>query len=478
MEFRTLVAALTALTTLILISIAATGCGVAGGGSSQPTKPIASITAPANGSNFAVGQEVRVAFSSADVKGVAQVELSIDGEPIRVEVVNPPVNSFAAAHTWMPQVVGSHVIEVRAFNVDGQASDLTQISVTVLEGAAVAATPTLPPMTPTPTLTLFTPTPTVTPESLPQPTPVPTEKKPMVTALVGLNVRTGPSVNYPVFGLLAKGESAEITGRDQFSGWWQIVFASAEGDRGWVAAGAEFSTATDAENVPVVGAPSLPAAPAPTATPTEAPSPLKPTIHSFTADRYSIAPGEQVTLRWDLSNAEAAFLRYGNVEEGVVAPGSKIVSPASDTIYTLVARNQAGETVAEVTIKVGGSTPTPVPVYRDGKIRIVNGQSVDFDQGVVQDAGGSGADFYWNGTQQRFTPQGGATGALLRMPSGDISLNDCLSATYGQPITGVDGSALVTGCYITSEGRYGKFFVSDWDINANLTITWLTWDYR
>ena len=131
----------------------------------------------------------------------------------------------------MPQVVGSHVIEVRAFNVDGQASDLTQISVTVLEGAAVAATPTLPPMTPTPTLTLFTPTPTVTPESLPQPTPVPTEKKPMVTALVGLNVRTGPSVNYPVLGLLAKGEFAEITGRDQFSGWWQIVFASAEGDR-------------------------------------------------------------------------------------------------------------------------------------------------------------------------------------------------------------------------------------------------------
>ena len=115
----------------------------------------------------------------------------------------------------------------------------------------------------------------------------------------------------------------------------------------------------------MVGAPPLPAAPAPAATPTEAPSPLKPTIHSFTADRYSIAPGEQVTLRWDLSNAEVAFLGYGNVEEGVVAPGSKVVSPASDTVYTLVARNQAGETVAEITIKVGGATPTPVPVYRE-----------------------------------------------------------------------------------------------------------------
>jgi len=478
MASRTLLAALTAFITLIFVSIAASACGLTGGGTSQPTKPIASITAPANGSSFAVGQEVRISFSSADVKGVAQVELSIDGEPVRVELVNPPVNSFAAAHTWMPQVVGSHLIEVQAFNVDGQASDLAQISVTVLEGAAVAATPTVAPVTPTPTLTLFTATPTITPEPLPQPevtTVVPAEQKPTVTTLVGLNVRTGPGLNYPVIGLLPKGESAEIMGRDQFSGWWQIAFTSDEGNRGWIAAGDEFSTATDAANVPVVGPPPLPA---PTATSTEASGPVKPTIHSFTADRYSIASGEQVTLRWDLSNAEAAYLRYGNVEEGVVAPGSKIVSPASDTVYTLVARNQAGETVAEVTIKVGGATPTPVSVYRDGKIRIVNGQSVDFDQGVVQDAGGSGADFYWNGAQQRFTPQGGATGALLRVSYGDISLTDCLSATYGQPITGVDGSTLVTGCYITNEGRYGKFFVSDWDINANLTITWLTWDYR
>jgi hypothetical protein len=57
-------------------------------------------------------------------------------------------------------------------------------------------------------------------------------------------------------------------------------------------------------------------------------------------------------------------------------------------------------------------------------------------------------------------------------------LASCLSASYGRPITGIDGSTLVTGCYKTNEGRYGKFFVSDWDPSANLTVNWLTWDYR
>ena len=128
--------------------------------------------------------------------------------------------------------------------------------------------------------------------------------------------------------------------------------------------------------------------------------------------------------------------------------------------------------------KVGGPTPTPVPVWEDGKVSIVSGQSIDFDQGVVQDAAGSNTDFVWEGAQQRFTPQNGATGALLSDPYDQIELAACLNAAYGQPIAGIGGSTLVTGCYKTSEGRYGKFHVSDWDASANLTINWLTWDHR
>ena len=41
-----------------------------------------------------------------------------------------------------------------------------------------------------------------------------------------------------------------------------------------------------------------------------------------------------------------------------------------------------------------------------------------------------------------------------------------------------EGVRLATDETKTSEGRYGKFYVSDWDTAANLTINWLTWDYR
>ncbi|MFC1976453.1 hypothetical protein ACFLXQ_08640, partial [Chloroflexota bacterium] len=177
---------------------------------------------------------------------------------------------------------------------------------------------------------------------------------------------------------------------------------------------------------------------------------------------------------WDLANANVAYLRYNSIEEGVVAPGNKTVSPTTDTTYTLVARNDTGETTAELTIKI----TIPATVHRDGKNKIINGQSIDFDEGVVHDSIGADVDFYWDGPKKQFTPQRGATGSLLSSSYGDITLERCLSASYGQPINAGDGSALMSGCYITSEGRYGKFYVTEWDLAGNLTIEWLTWDYR
>jgi hypothetical protein len=303
-----------------------------------------------------------------------------------------------------------------------------------------------------------------------------------VTALVGLNIRTGPSTGYAVIGILPANESARIIGRDEFSNWWQIEYLSDSGDRGWVAAGGQFSTATNVETVPVVQAPPLETvAPTPTPTgppPTPTPDTLKPTIYSFTADRYSINAGDSVVLTWDLANAKVAYLRYGDVEEGVPAPSSKTFSLDEDTKFILIARNDAGETTAELTVKVTGPTPTSVPVWRDGKVRIASGQYVDFDQGFVQSESGGGVDFYWDGQQQQFFPQDGAAGVLLSRSYDEITLDDCRAVSYGQPIVGVDGSTQVKGCYITNEGRYGKFLISEWDLAANLTIQWLTWDYR
>jgi len=111
--------------------------------------------------------------------------------------------------------------------------------------------------------------------------------------------------------------------------------------------------------------------PTPTATPVPlppthtpvppTPRPLKPTIYNFTAHRYTITAGESVELRWDLAGANVVYLRYNGVEEGIVALGNKTVSPAKTTVYTLVARNDAGETAAQLIITVNPATPTLTP---------------------------------------------------------------------------------------------------------------------
>jgi len=454
-----------------------TACGPATETADLPDKPVANITAPANNQRLDVGQEVLVKFGATDVEGIVQMEVTINGEPVYVETIDPAVNAFVADYTWTPEKTGSYIIQAVAFSIDGDSSEPVQKVVTVTEPGA-AAPPTVPPAeqpsdqptnTPTPPLL-----PTYTPTSEAGSAGDQVNLKAMATALISLNVRTGPGTAFPVIGRLRNGESAEIVGRDSGGFWWQIVFPG-EDNVGWIAAGGEFSSAVNFDQVPVV------ADTGPSSTPTEPPSPtsnaLKPTIFSFTADRYTINQGESVTLSWDLANAKTAYLRYNGQEEGVVAPGNKTVSPTSETKYVLVARNDAGETTAEITIKVGGPAPTAVPVLRDGKTHITNGQSIDFDQGTVQDTIGPDVDFYWDGEKKQFTPQRGATGALLSISFDDINLERCRSISYGQPID-ANPATLITGCYKTSEGRYGKFHVTDWDLAGNLTIEWVTWDYR
>ena len=476
------------LTTALGLTVLLASCTGTSSEPEQPATPVAKITSPETNNNLPVDQDILVTFNAADVKGIAQVELTINGEAVMVETVSPPVNSYTASYRWRPTQAGTQVIEFTAFNIEQTASSPDQVIVTVIGSGTSTINPTAAPA----------PTEAVVVENIPTSaevdSPVPTatlapfatptvallesaDNQPKVTMLTGLNVRQGPGTNYPIIGRLAQDDSAVITGRNEFSSWWQIEFDSDVGNQGWVAASAEFSQATNADNVPVVAAPSSEDIPAPTATPAPSAS-QKPTIFSFTADRYTIAPDENVTLKWDLENAQAAFLRYNDKEEGVVAPGSKTVSPDDDTRYVLVARNEAGETTAELSIEVSGSTPTPVPVYRDGKVRIANKQSVDFDAGIVYSDADEDTDFIWDGGAQGFTQRNGASGALVGRDFDDLNLNDCLDAAYDRPITGIDGSSQVTGCYITSEDRYGKFFVSEWDLSGNLTVEWITWNYK
>lgn len=96
------------------------------------------------------------------------------------------------------------------------------------------------------------PTPTPLPTSTPSPTPTP---NPMLTAHEsGVNLRSGPGTEYNKIGLLPKGDSLEIAGRNEDSTWWLVT--TPEGALAW-AADMVVATFYINDTIPVVTIPAL-----------------------------------------------------------------------------------------------------------------------------------------------------------------------------------------------------------------------------
>lgn len=88
--------------------------------------------------------------------------------------------------------------------------------------------------------------------------PPPPEGAPAATATVAVNVRTGPSTEYPVLGVAPQGRGGQVLGRSEDGRWWQVRVSTAlaADGLGWVSG--DFVIATNTENVPFVAAPPLP----------------------------------------------------------------------------------------------------------------------------------------------------------------------------------------------------------------------------
>jgi hypothetical protein len=85
--------------------------------------------------------------------------------------------------------------------------------------------------------------------------------KPQVQASNGLNVRGGPSTDYPVVGALNGGEAADIVAKNPDGDWWEVTLTT--GGTGWVY-GALVQTEGDTAAIAIAS--DIPPAP-PTATP-------------------------------------------------------------------------------------------------------------------------------------------------------------------------------------------------------------------
>jgi hypothetical protein len=89
-------------------------------------------------------------------------------------------------------------------------------------------------------------------------------------------------------------------------------------------------------------------------------APSSPTIKTFEAAPSLISPGDTAVLSWTVDNANTVTIDQG--VGNVALTGSRRITPAATTIYTLIATNAAGTVTATAEVTVSAiSTPPPSP---------------------------------------------------------------------------------------------------------------------
>jgi hypothetical protein len=115
-----------------------------------------------------------------------------------------------------------------------------------------------------------------------------------------------------------------------------------------------------------------------------------PVISSFTATPSTINAGQSSTLQWSVQNADSISISSVGT---VSASGTRNVSPAATTVYTLTATNASGSTTKTATVTVGGAGPTIV-FPSDIVYTTVRDLRLDAS-GSFSPAGNNPLSFYW-----------------------------------------------------------------------------------
>ena len=255
-------------------------------GENKPTE--AKITSPAPNSTINVGEQVQIeGLVTGD--GITKVDIVIDNTtyaslsaPDQSQgVPNFPIGGTDSPVPWTPLAAGAHALQLIVYGAPDNALKAKSEPVLINAQASESVTvPTEVPAQPTAALELQ---PTL---AAPGPGGTNATAAPGSTAAAGssagagttagapsmtvmndfVNVRKGPGVGYDKVGQLNKGETAPVKGKSSDGGWLQVSFPAAAGGVGWVKLKDESDTLVQANdaanNVPVVAAPALPAAPA------------------------------------------------------------------------------------------------------------------------------------------------------------------------------------------------------------------------
>ena len=362
------------------------------------------ITSPATGAQVTVGEAMPVLAVASDPRGIARVELWVNGR-LADSMVNPSASGradFPVQFQWTADEQGSHLLEIRAYNRDGRSSELASVSVRAAPGVAPTPTIAIALVEPTPTIViaLVEPTPTGM-AALTQTSPMPTVGPAPGTCASGSAFVADMTI--PDYTQVQPGQRVDKIWRVRNSGtcpWGPgYVLAYAGGDQMsappaqavgstppggtadvqvtmyapgapgtytgyWQmrdAAGQSFGSRLSVVIVvplaggPPADTPTTPPEPGPPAdTPTTPPEPgpggCSPTI-DFRADRTVINAGESTTMRWDVECVREVYFQG----QPVTGHESREVSPAGTTTYTLrVVRTDGGSEERQVTVSVTG----------------------------------------------------------------------------------------------------------------------------
>lgn len=201
----------------------------------------ASIVEPANGAQFAQGEQINIATDLQHPQGAQSASLFANGEVVRVDELNTSIYSGQMIQGWLPENPGTYELQVLFTSARG--AELLSDKITVVVGAEFSENAVVE-------LILITPTPEATP------TPTAGPIAPMATGNVDSNCRRGPSTAYQNIGTLFEAHSAPIVGRLADNSWW-VIDLEATSENCWV--WDELVTVSgDTSGVPVITPPALP----------------------------------------------------------------------------------------------------------------------------------------------------------------------------------------------------------------------------
>lgn len=223
---------------LALLAAAALACNLPSddvrttGGSSDPgvddgTTPSIVIESPQNGAQSYVGGKIEIRVRATDSIGITLVQMRESGRVVFSQESPEPTTDFTALLSFSSTNAGAVTLEVVAYRRTIASSPAT-ITLDIKRSINDLDNPNA-----------LDPTTGVSAGAF-------------CTARVrvnNLNLRSGPSTDYPSLTKLGVGETLNVIGRNDDSSWWQIKRSN--GGSGWVSA-QYVNTEGDCSRAPVV----------------------------------------------------------------------------------------------------------------------------------------------------------------------------------------------------------------------------------